>query len=173
MSKQLPNKSNKKMGICPKMGPQIHRNHRNYVICPLHFLKKVCPILRHARVVCTETLPNFLHHWRRRSSSPGRNVFHVCPCYKEQDMHQWHQHVQRHATLCCIVSTQNTSWDLLRFAFSTGSSSFVLKKMSFSQQFVFDIFALENGWKRCLRTKRSCENRKFGTKQSENLHGCC
>ena len=62
MSKQLPNKSNKKMGICPKMGPQIHRNHRNYVICPLHFLKKVCPILRHARVVCTETLPNFLHH---------------------------------------------------------------------------------------------------------------
>ena len=90
-----------------------------------------------ARVFCTETLPNFLHHWRRRSSSPGRNVFHMCPCYKEQDMHQWHQHVQRHATLCCIVSTQNTSWDLLRFAFSTGSSSFVLKNTEFQSATCF------------------------------------
>ena len=67
---------------------------------PLHFFKKVCPILRHARVFWTETRPNFLQHWRRLSSSPGRNVFHVCPCYKEQDMHQFHQHVQRHATPC-------------------------------------------------------------------------
>ena len=81
--------------------------------------------------------------------------------------------MQRHATPLCIVSTQNTSWDLLRFAFSTGSSSFVLKKMSFSQQFVFDIFALENGWKRCLRTKRSCENTKCRAKQPENLHRFC
>ena len=43
------------------MGPKIHRNHHNVVFL-LHFLKTVCPILRHARVFCTETLPNFLHH---------------------------------------------------------------------------------------------------------------
>ena len=53
---------NKTQWVCPKMGPKIHRNHHNYVIFPLHFLKKVFHILRHARVFCTETLPNFLHH---------------------------------------------------------------------------------------------------------------
>ena len=90
-------------GYVQKWGmPKIHRNHHNVVFL-LHFLKTVCPILRHARIFCTETLPNFLHHWRRRSSSPGRNVFHVCPCYKEQDMHQFHQHVQRHATPCNAI----------------------------------------------------------------------
>ena len=83
--------------------------------------------------------------------------------------------MQRHATPCnamlhCFHSKHFLV--LLRFAFSTGSSSFVLKKMSFSQQIVFDIFALENGW-RSLQTKRSCENTKCRAKQSEDLHRFC
>ena len=177
MSKQLPNKSNKTQWVCPQMGYAQHH------ISPSFRKKKVCPILRHARVFCTETLPNFLHHWRRRSSSPGRNVFHVCPCYKEQDMHQWHQHVQRHATPCnamqrhCALFPLKTlpeiCWDL-RSALDL--RRLYWKTLSFSQQLVFevfDIFVLENGWKRCLRTKRSCENTKSGTKQSDNLHRFC
>ena len=45
MSKQLPNKSNKTQWVCPKMGYAQHH------ISP-SFRKKVCPILRHARVFC-------------------------------------------------------------------------------------------------------------------------
>ena len=66
MSKQLPNKSNKTQWVyVQKWGPKstaIIVIMSYFHIFPLHFLKKVCPILRHARVVCTETLPNFLHH---------------------------------------------------------------------------------------------------------------
>ena len=149
-------------------------------IFPLHFSKTVCPILRHARVFCTESLPNFLHHWRRRSSSPGRNVFHVCPCYKEQDMHQFHQHVQRHATPCNAMqryvalfplkTLPEIYWDLCS---ALDLPRLYWKTLSFSQQFVFDIFALENGWKRCLQTKRSFENTKCRAKQPDNLHRFC
>ena len=91
------------------------------------FLKKVCPILRHARVFCTETLPNFLHHWRRRSSSPGRNVFHVCPCLQRT----------RQASIASTCATPCNARDLLRFAFSTGSSSFVLKNIEFQSAACF------------------------------------
>ena len=119
--------------------PKIHRNHHNVVFL-LHFLKTVCPILRHARVFCTETLPNFLHH-------EGAGLHHLVAmcsmcvhatknktCINSINMCNA---MQRHATPLCIVSTQNTSWDLLRFAFSTGSSSFVLKNTEFQSAACF------------------------------------
>ena len=81
--------------------------------------------------------------------------------------------MQRYVALFPLKTLPEICWDL-RSALDL--RRLYWKTLSFSQQLVFevfDIFVLENGWKRCLRTKRSCENTKSGKKQREDLHRFC
>ena len=125
MSKQLPNKSNKTQWLCPKMGYAQHhispscrkKKYAPFWDTPEFSALKLCQTfcntegagLHHLVAMCSMCV----HATKNKTCINGINMCNA---------------MQRHATPLCIVSTQNTSWDLLRFAFSTGSSSFVLKK---------------------------------------------
>ena len=130
MSKQLPNKSNKTQWVCPKMGHKIHRNHHYYVIFPLHFSKRYAPFWDTPELSALKLCQTFC-------TTEGAGLHHLVA------MCSMCVHATKNKTcinsinMCNAMQRQGSKHFLLRFAFSTGSSSFVLKNIEFQSAACF------------------------------------